>query len=258
MSQKSQLEPEGNTKTLRPLYQLYRWFFTLRYEDITASQLSQDLKEISKSFLFSGEIGKDGYKHWQGCFSLKNKEYFNTIKNYFPNSIHLEPCMNWYKAKNYCKKEETHLEGPYDENYIFLETITNLYPWQEEIRNICLSKPDNRSIYWIWEDIGNTGKTSFCKYMAIKHNATVLGNGAFKDIAMCLPNNPEIVLFNLTRDLECRVNYSALEAIKDGLIFSSKYESKMKIFNPPHVFVFANFEPRVESMSLDRWKIIRI
>jgi len=123
---------------------------------------------------------------------------------------------------------------------------------------MCLTEPDDRTIVWVWEENGCAGKTQFCKYMALKHQATILGNGAFKDIAQALPDNPKIVLFNITRDLEERINYSALEAVKDGLIFSGKYESKTKIFNSPHVVIFSNFEPRKESMSLDRWKIIKI
>jgi len=77
--------------------------------------------------------------------------------------------------------------------------------------------------------------------MAIKHKATVLNNGAFNDIAMALPNDPKIVIFNFSRGLEERVNYNAIEAVKDGLIFSGKYESKTKIFNSPHVVIFCNF-----------------
>lgn len=258
MSQESQEKPGGNTKITRPKYQLYCWFFTLRMEECEASQLSQLLRQIAKKFTFSGERGDGGFEHWQGCFSLRNKEYFDTVKNYFPISIHLEPCKNFFKSVNYCKKEETHIEGPYDENSKFIKTITELYPWQKRARDICLEEPDDRSIYWFWEPDGCKGKTQFCKYMVVHHGACVLGNGAFKDLAQAIPDAPIIVLFNITRDLEDRINYSAIEAIKDGLMFSAKYESHTKVFNSPHVLIFANYEPRMESMSRDRWIIQRL
>lgn len=258
MSQTIQEKPGGNTKSPGALNQLYRWFFTCPYEEYSASQLSQNLKGFAKEFLFSGEIGEGGYKHWQGCFSLKNKEYFSTVKNLFCNSIHLEPCKNWIKAKNYCKKVDTHLEGPYDENSSFLNLPEKLYPWQQEIVDICNTKPDDRTIHWYWESDGCRGKTTLCKVLYDKFKANIIGNGAMKDIAYSIDESPKIVCMNITRSNEEHVNYGAIEAIKDGLVFSSKYESKCKIFNSPHVFVFANFKPREENMSKDRWRIVRL
>jgi len=259
ISHESQEKPGGNTKTPGNNNQLYRWFFTLRMEECTASQLSQLLKGFSKEFLFSGEKGEGGFEHWQGCFSLKQKEYFNTVKNHFPSCIHLEPCKHWWKANNYCKKVDTHICGPYTEKSTFIWTIEKLYPWQERIRKMCLEIPDQRTINWIWESEGNRGKTSFCKFMAVHYQAIVLSNGSLKDLACAIGDtSPTIILINLTRDLEERVNYSAFEAMKDGLMFSAKYESKMKLFNCPHIFIFANFEPRLTSCSADRWNVIRI
>lgn len=257
-SQKSQGKPAGNTKNGWPKNQLYRWFFTFPYELMTASQLSQFLKEYCKKFTFSGERGKTGYLHWQGHFSLRTKEYYQTLKNIMPSEMHLEPTKNIFAAEKYCTKDETHMCGPYNEKTIFVKTIENLYDWQKECETTCLTSKCDRTIFWYWDKEGCKGKTQFCKYMAINHNATILQNGCFKDLAHALPDNPEIVLFNITRDLEERINYSAIEAIKDGLVFSGKYESKMKIFNSPVVMIFANFEPRKEAMSLDRWIIKQI
>lgn len=259
MSQTSQDKPGGNTKTPGSRNQLYLWMITLPAENTEPKELSQNLLVFCKKFTFQKEKGETtGYLHFQIFISLKQKEYFNTVKNLFPSNAHIEPVKDGWKAAKYCSKDETRVEGPWTEKSEFLESINKLYDWQTKIRDECLKKPDDRTINWIWEEVGNKGKTQFCKYMAIKHQATILGNGAFKDIAMALPEHPKIVLFNITRDLEERFNYSALEAVKDGLIFSGKYESKTKIFNSPHVYVFANFEPRLDAMSKDRWNIVKI
>ena len=55
---------------------------------------------------------------------------------------------------------------------------------------------------------------------------------------------------------EEQINYQVMESIKNGRVFSAKYESKMKVFDPPHVICFANFEPKREAMSADRWAIV--
>lgn len=263
MSQKSQDKPAGNTKTAKQnSNQLYLWMITLKANEpeiTTAEELHEKLASFCKRFTFQKEKGKEtGFIHWQIFISLKQKEYFGTVKNLFPSSAHIEPCKNGWKAAKYCEKDETRIEGPYTENSTFLKTIKDLYPWQQKLEKLLLTEPDDRTINWYWDKHGNIGKTKFCKHMIIKHNATVLNNGAFKDIAQALPEAPKIVLFNITRDNEERINYSALEAVKDGLIFSGKYESHTKVFNSPHVVVFANFEPRKESMSLDRWNIVNL
>nr|KAG5709282.1 hypothetical protein BaRGS_018034 [Batillaria attramentaria] len=64
-----------------------------------------------------------------------------------------------------------------------------------------------------------------------------------------------IVIFNLTRSQEDHINYEIIESIKNVIIFSPKYESGMKIFEPPHVVVFANFSPNLSKLSQDRWDI---
>lgn len=264
MSQVEPIEPvKAKGVALKPLgtgNQLYLWIITLKKEeDDTAMLLSQKLMSFCKKFTFQLEQGeKTGYLHWQIFISLKTKERFDTVKNLFPSAAHIEPCKDGWKAAKYCSKEETRIEGPYTEESIFIKTIDKLYDWQSKIKDECMKEPDDRTINWIWDKDGCTGKTSFCKYMYLKHKATILGNGAFKDIAMALPEHPRIVMFNITRDLEERFNYSAVEAVKDGLIFSGKYESKTKIFNSPHVYVFANFEPRLDAMSRDRWRIKEI
>jgi len=52
------------------------------------------------------------------------------------------------------------------------------------------------------------------------------------------------------------LQYSFLECVKDGLLFSTKYESVMKQFDPPHVFVFMNEEPDQKALSEDRYHYI--
>lgn len=259
VSQKSHPEPEGNTKTSdSKTNQLYLWMITIPVEpeNENAEDLATQLKEFCKKFVFQKEKGEStGYVHWQVFISLKTKERFCTVKNLFPSKAHIEPCRDGWKASQYCKKTDTRLEGPYDEKTEFIKSIKELYPWQAKLRDELLTDPEDRKIKWIWDKEGNKGKTQFCKYMIMKHGATVLGNGQFKDIAQALPSNPKIVLFNVTRDLEDRINYSALEAVKDGLMFSGKYESRMKVFNSPHVVIFANFEPKKTAMSKDRWDI---
>ena len=52
-----------------------------------------------------------------------------------------------------------------------------------------------------------------------------------------------IVVFDLSRSQETHVNYEVIESVKNGVCFSTKYESQMKVFKTPHVVIMANFAP---------------
>lgn len=259
MSQVSQSEPVRNTKGTGQI-QAYRWQFTLKYTgEPKPEELHKMLMPYCKELYFQLEKGEeDGYEHYQGCFSLKNKERMNTVKNLININVHVEPAKDWIKLKKYSTKEETRIDGPWTHESEWIELPEKLYEWQQKIVDECKKKCTNdRIINWYWEEQGCKGKTVLCKYLISKLNACFISGGT-KDIAYSLPDNPKIVIMNITRTNEDKVNYGAIESVKDGLIFSAKYESKTKIFNSPHVYVFANFEPDKSKMSLDRWNVIKL
>lgn len=259
LSQKSQEKPEGNTKTSGPRYQQYRWFLSVPVDDtfsLDASQLSQHLKTFCKKFTFQKEKGTTtGYIHWQIELSLINKEYRDTVKNLIgTNKAHVEVTKCYFAAVNYCGKDSTKVEGPFTEKSVFVNTPKLKQQWQIKMKEILLNEdPSYRQLYWIFDKVGGAGKSDFCLHMYDLHEANLFNNGKFADIAFALSDTPKIVLFDLPRTLEERVNYTAIEAIKTGYIFSGKYESKGKRFNKPHVVVMANFEPDYKALSKGRW-----
>ena len=54
------------------------------------------------------------------------------------------------------------------------------------------------------------------------------------------------------------MNYEVLESIKNGVLFSSKYDFKVKEFQVPHFIVLANFAPDESKLFYDRWDFCRI
>ena len=57
---------------------------------------------------------------------------------------------------------------------------------------------------------------------------------------------------DLARDSHDYVNYGALEQLKNGLLFNTKYNSGMRQFETPHVLVMSNFMWDEAKMSHDR------
>jgi len=138
-----------------------------------------------------------------------------------------------------------------------------LRPWQKELEEraeAMASMGDDRHIQWICDTEGGTGKSWYIRYklMTMGIEKVFTANcSAMKDIAYAYKGQP-LVYFDLPRTQEEKFAYGTVEALKDGKIFSSKYESQMKIFKPPTVIVFANFIPDRRMLSKDRWIVCTV
>lgn len=252
---------ERNTKE-----RLRSFFFTWNNppEDAEAL-LAQHLEKKH----YQPEIGKNGTKHLQGYGMFKNPRAFNAIIKLFPG-IHIEKIKNYKATIQYCMKEDTKA-GPLVSDIIKpkikdpLDGVS-LYPFQSAILDAVKLPPDSRTINWYWDSKGNSGKTSLGKSLAIRYpNEVLYLSGKCADVKYGVAqfisnpkNNFRIAIFNLTRTIEDYVSYAALEEVKDGIFFSTKYESGMVLFDVPHIYVFANFPPDVNKMSKDRWNIVEI
>lgn len=242
------------------------WFFTFNnYKDNDIDTLKQKFTSAEK-YIFQEEEGENKTKHLQGCVKFKNAISFNSMKK-IHQSIHWEKCRDWDAAVMYCSKEKTRAGKRYSKGIHFPEEIkdpiTIPYPWQQKIIDLLKTEPDDRTIFWIWEKVGKTGKTSLVKHLLLKNQDIYLVAGKNRDIFYGIHqflenNNLRAVIMDLPRTMEGRVPYSAIEQLKNGLFFNTKYESKMCIFNSPHVIIFANFLPDTYQLSLDRWKILEI
>lgn len=111
---------------------------------------------------------------------------------------------------------------------------------------------NDRQLLWIYDPYGNSGKSWFARYMYAKHKAYIAQNGTTRDL-MEAYNDEDIVIIDLTRSEEEKINYSIIEKWKNGVIFKSKYYSNTEIRKPIKLCIMANFEPDNEKLSLDRW-----
>jgi hypothetical protein len=134
-----------------------------------------------------------------------------------------------------------------------------LKQWQQGIKDIIEGEVCDRSVYWMYDESGGAGKSFMSGYLQTHHNAFVNSGGKTADIAHAYDEQP-IVVFDLPRTIVDHMDhiYSVIESLKNGCIFSGKYESRTKTFDAPHVIVFANFKPDLTKLSADRWKVSSI
>jgi len=257
----------GNTNSFSTSARYRNWCFTLNNPTEEEEFSLKVFLEKAAKYVYQLEEGENKTPHLQGYFELKNNSTFSAVKNKIGERFHLEICRNKDASIKYCQKAEGRLKEPVVKGFPRpLKIIQTLRNWQQEIVDIIDKEADDRTIHWIWESTGGTGKTALCKYICVNYNA-VYCNGKSSDInymLKCLFEEDEskkddlICIFDFTRSLENYVSYQAIESVKNGIIFSGKYESAQLLFNAPHVLCFANFPPDTEKLSADRWKIKKI
>jgi hypothetical protein len=134
-----------------------------------------------------------------------------------------------------------------------------LRPWQQALQTICKGKPHPRHIYWVEDGLGNSGKSRLSTYLCREMGAVEL-DGRLQDAAFSYTGQ-KIVIFDLARAVEpatLKDLYIAAEKLKNGQIYSSKYQSRLKVFDVPHVIFFSNSPPPVGVWSIDRLQHITI
>ena len=132
-------------------------------------------------------------------------------------------------------------------------------PWQQFILQQLSAEPDDRTIFWVFDQAGNSGKSRLTRHLVAEHKAQQL-EGRVADMAYAFDEDSRIVIFDLTRAQAENVDHlcTFAEKLKNGSVCSTKYESRIKVFDPPHVIFFANIPPPDGKFSADRLKVWNI
>lgn len=131
-----------------------------------------------------------------------------------------------------------------------------LKPWQQELYDHLETDPNDRAIDFYVDHEGGKGKSWFQAYYVSKfpEKTQILSMGKRDDLAYTIDTTKSVFLFNIPRGGMEFLSYAILEQLKDRMVFSPKYTSKMKILTTvPHVVVFCNEHPDMNKMSHDRY-----
>lgn len=273
MTQKSTGETQGdcggNTKS--PQSGRYRkWVFTLNNytkEQYEGLRYYLEHRKHTK-FIIGKEVGASGTPHLQGYINSKNPISFQTLKN-LCNQLHLEKAKGSdVENYNYCSKEGDFFTNfEMDRKNKFLKKYENIIwkEWQNNILDILKTKPNDRTINWITDNTGNKGKSFLSKFIYLKYNC-ILADGkkdnVFNQVLKFYEENIneeiEVIILDIPRHNLEYINYGCLEQLKNGLIYSGKYEGGVCVFESPHVIIMANENPDITKFSMDRWNIINL
>lgn len=241
------------------------WVFTLNnhgeHELVT---LLDHAAVCDAKYILQEETGANGTPHLQGFIYFRSQVAFSTLKHW-NTRIHWERVADVTASVRYCS-DPTKRSGrifaagyTYTDRDLRIIEHDHLYEWQSALLLELAGEPNMRTVIWYCDTEGGCGKTQLCRYL-VKHIAHTMfvSSGTNKDITYQVIKStwdPRQVIFNLPRSAEGAMSYSAIESLKDGLLFCGKYEGGVKLFPPPHVVVFANFLPDQTKLSTDRWDI---
>lgn len=238
------------------------WIFTLNNPNELDSAIWKNMGSSgSMKWVCQLEVGEEGTPHLQGYVDFGRKV---RPKSLFHDRYHWEKCKHIKASIEYCSKAETRVAGPWacginiPEQFLLHE----LRPWQSLLMADLVIQPDDRKVRWYVDKIGGKGKTAICRHIcAVYKNRALYVGGKAADIKYAVAEFLKekqlwVVMLDFTRSVENFISYEAIESIKNGIIFSTKYESGMHLFRPPHVICFSNWQPDLSKLSEDRWDLM--
>lgn len=264
---------KGNTKTLSRRSR--GWCFTINNYSEQEEKILHTYTAIFEKMIVGKETGENGTPHLQGYAYAKNAKTFAQMKKLFPRG-HLEPAKGKpVENRVYCSKGgQVIIDQGFDEPVKMVEKLREKClrkydgvvwkTWQEQVLAIAQSSADTRSIHWFVDYYGNTGKSFLCKYLCLKYDCIIADgkkDNILNQLKTCIVDEdkePRIIILDVPRESLDYINYGVLEQLKNGLVYSGKYEGAQLIFDNVHVLVFANEDPKNDAYSKDRLKVVDV
>lgn len=269
--------------------------------DLTETLNSIEFKNVNDSVTgiedFEGqfELGTEtSIPHYQLAIKTKSictkKPILEAFQEVLDVHINIDIQFDFENMKKYCTKEsDFYLEGysgrifkhQWKLNFIerkpeLKQVLEKPYPWQSFfLEQILSSIPDSRTVDWLVDPVGNTGKSSFARaYVSTEPTDAIImkiDNSDRMELAFIYKimsyrdrynKDPRIVFFDFPRAVDQKKVMAAtalMEDAKSGHLettFGGKHR-EVQISNV-HIVVLANTAPDLSVLSVDRWRIWRL
>lgn len=133
--------------------------------------------------------------------------------------------------------------------------------WQRDLESKLERDPDDRKVIFVVDENGGCGKSWFARWWFTKYpeETQLLSVGKRDDLAHAIEQDKLYFFFDVPRSQLEFFQYSILEQLKNRIVFSPKYSSRVKVLDQtPHVVVFTNEQPDRNKLTADRFNVINI
>ena len=209
----------------------------------------------TKKWQIGFEVGKNGYRHYQGRFICSRDDTFDYIGT-------LLPCMRLEKGEVWCNYESK--TGYYISSEDFTETRKTRFGIPNDTQKKILKEVKRQTVREVdvWYDPkGNTGKSWLCNWAYETHQAWYIPptlksvQAIIQDCASKMQEERRpMIIIDIPRSWKWTDElYTAIETIKDGLIDDPRYSSTCINIRGVKVLVLTNYKAKVNALSIDRW-----
>ena len=240
-----------------------------------AERLQQYFDRECSKWVFQKERGEEtGYEHYQCRISFKKKMRQQQAIEKLQTELEIRAFKLTPTSKNcirnneeyYCTKEETRIAGPWqnvDGDIDPYWRTATLRPWQQEIVTEMENYvPEMRKINLIVDTRGTEGKSFLTNYLRIHNRIYIVPPlSDYKDVMqflMSIYTDNKPIFIDIPRGLAKRSYgefFSAMETIKGGYLYETRYRGRDRVIRPPAMYIFTNHYPDKNLLSLDRWNV---
>lgn len=285
------LSIEELDKKLKEIKFLDKFLLTKYLNDLKIENISKNLTSIN-NFVGQLELGKNSkIPHYQLAIEIKTictkKKVLEALEEKINGHISVEIQFNFEEMKKYCTKDSDFISVEYsgkiykheweidflDRKPILRKVLQNPFKWQEFLEsNILKSTPDDRTVDWIIDPVGNTGKSSFARAYVSKHtndgifmkidNLDRMELSLIKKIETYRSKyfkDPKVLIFDFPRasdHMKVLKATALMEDAKSGYLETTFGGNHKEIqIGDIHVIVFSNNCPDLSVLSVDRWRL---
>lgn len=271
-----------------------RFVMTDMLNQIRLQNVNKNYTDI-ENFMGQLETGTEtSIPHYQLAIKANSlctkKKVLEALEEKIEGHINVQIQFNLENMEDYCSKETNFISERYsgkiykhqwqmdflDRKPQLKEVLNNPYIWQEFVRKELLNKvADDRTVDWIIDPVGNTGKSSFARaYVSEVPTDGILMKidnldrmeltliKKIENYRMKHYKDPKVIFFDFPRASDPSKIISAtalMEDAKSGHLettFGGKHK-EIEI-SDVHIVVLSNNAPDLSVLSVDRWRLWRL
>uniref|UniRef100_A0AAU6S511 Replication associated protein n=1 Tax=Myotis mistacinus feces associated smacovirus 5 TaxID=3140003 RepID=A0AAU6S511_9VIRU len=200
------------------------------------------------------EVGRDGYRHIH--VRLNARGDFEELQRFF-HGCHIE--VGSTEDSEY-ERKDGHFVCSEDTVDVRRCRFGKLRPNQQKVLELLDRTSDRQICCWV-DSTGNVGKSFLCRWLTERRRAYYVpptvdnAKQIIQWVCAGYKGQPYIVI-DIPRSAKWNQSlYTGIEAIKDGLIYDTRYTAKLRDIWGCKILVLTNSMPNLDALSKDRWVI---